>query len=128
MDVVATKAAADFCFEYCTAGNGPLVMELETYRYHGHSMSDPDNTYRTREDIKGVRESRDPIMLAEKRALDAGWATEADLKAIVTSVKEEVRQAKAEALASPFPDVSQVAQDILDVYEPARGADAFTYH
>lgn len=79
MDVLAVKKAFEWAKKWSIA-NGPLFMELETYRYHGHSMSDPGVSYRSREDVQAMRASRDCIDAAKKRLLDAGWATEEELK------------------------------------------------
>jgi len=69
-----------FAKNHCVAGNGPIFIEFLTYRYHGHSMSDPGTTYRTREEINEVRKSRDPIEIARKHILENKWATEDELK------------------------------------------------
>ena len=69
------------------AGKGPLFIELITYRYHGHSMSDPGVTYRTREEINEVRANRDPIEIVRKLLLENSWATEAELKDIEKKIR-----------------------------------------
>lgn len=68
--------------------NGPIVMEMETYRYHGHSMSDPDTTYRTREDISAMRKSFDPIVTLKDRIVSEGMATEDELKKLEKDVRK----------------------------------------
>jgi len=60
--------------------NGPIYMEADTYRYHGHSMSDPGVTYRTKEEIQMIREGRDPVEIAKKMLLEFGWASDEELK------------------------------------------------
>ena len=85
MDVLNVRACTDFAYQHCRAGNGPFVLEMDTYRYHGHSMSDPGTTYRTRDDIKQVRANRDPIEMTKQRIIDAGWMDAKELKALVRS-------------------------------------------
>ena len=79
-----------FAKEWCVKGNGPLFIEFSTYRYHGHSMSDPGITYRTREEINEVRANRDPIEIVRKLLLENSWATEAELKDYEKKVRAEI--------------------------------------
>ncbi|ODV92364.1 hypothetical protein CANCADRAFT_951 [Tortispora caseinolytica NRRL Y-17796] len=104
MDVLAVKEATAFARDWCISGKGPLVMEFVTYRYGGHSMSDPGTTYRTREEIQNMRSKNDPIAGLRHHILDWGIATEAELKAIDKEVRENVNKEVAEAEASPPPE------------------------
>lgn len=80
MDVLAVKEATRFALDYCSSGKGPLVMEAMTYRYSGHSMSDPGTSYRTREEIQEVRQTRDPLTSFKERILNANLVTADELK------------------------------------------------
>lgn len=80
MDVLAVREATRFAVDYCVSGKGPLVMEAATYRYSGHSMSDPGTSYRTREEIQEVRQTRDPITGFKERILNANLVTQEELK------------------------------------------------
>ncbi|KAI9182900.1 alpha subunit of pyruvate dehydrogenase [Blastocladiella emersonii ATCC 22665] len=112
MDVLAVFEAARWGKEYATSGNGPLVFEFATYRYGGHSMSDPGTTYRTREEIQHMRSTRDPIMGLKSVILEVEAATEADLKVIDKQAKEDVDKAVDEAKASPEPAVEEMWTEI----------------
>ncbi|WVZ10149.1 hypothetical protein V8G54_014679 [Vigna mungo] len=79
MDVLAVKQACKFAKEHALK-NGPIILEMDTYRYHGHSMSDPGSTYRTRDEISGVRQERDPIERVRKLLLSHDIAAEKELK------------------------------------------------
>jgi len=98
MDVITVREAIRFAKEYCNAGNGPLMMEFATYRYSGHSMSDPGTSYRTREDIQEVRKTRDPITGFKDRILTAGLVSKEDLDEIDKAVRKEVDAASNIAL------------------------------
>lgn len=98
MDVLAVKSATEFARDYVTK-NGPLVMEMVTYRYSGHSMSDPGTSYRTREEIQEVRQKRDPITSFRERILELGLATPEEIKAIDVKAKKETDEAAAKAKA-----------------------------
>ncbi|KAK7517279.1 dehydrogenase E1 component-domain-containing protein [Phyllosticta citriasiana] len=104
MDVLAVKAAVQFGKEWCTAGNGPLVYEFVTYRYGGHSMSDPGTTYRTREEIQRMRSTNDPIAGLKQRLLDWGVTSEEELKSIDKKARADVDAEVAEAEKMPPPE------------------------
>ena len=111
MDVLAVKAAADEAVAHCRAGNGPYLLEVQTYRYRGHSMSDPGK-YRTREEIQKMRSERDCIESAHHH-LEALGVGEAAFKAIDDEVKAIVTDAAAFAQSSPEPDAKELWTDIL---------------
>jgi len=125
MDVLAVKKAFEFGAEWCRAGKGPLFFELNTYRYHGHSMSDPGISYRSREEINQIRQERDCIELVGGRLLEKKWASEAELKAIDKKVRARVDEEQAEAAKSPIPPLSDTYSDIYSVSPPLfiRGVD-----
>ncbi|ELU11961.1 hypothetical protein CAPTEDRAFT_228796 [Capitella teleta] len=97
MDVLGVREATRWAAEYCRAGKGPLLMECATYRYHGHSMSDPGTSYRTRDEIQEVRQKRDPITGFRERLLTNNLATPEELKKIDVEVRKEVDEAVAKA-------------------------------
>lgn len=80
MDVLAVKEASKFAVDFCRSGNGPIVLETATYRYSGHSMSDPGTSYRTRDEIQEVRQTRDPITSFKEKILSSGLVTADELK------------------------------------------------
>ena len=112
MDVRAVKAAADEAVEYCRSGKGPIILEMLTYRYRGHSMSDPAK-YRTKEEVQKMRSEQDPIEQVRLRVMEKGWATEDDLKAIDKEVRDIVADSADFAQADPEPDASELYTDIL---------------
>ncbi|ORZ39035.1 dehydrogenase E1 component-domain-containing protein [Catenaria anguillulae PL171] len=113
MDVLAVYEATRWGKEYTVEKNaGPLVYEFATYRYGGHSMSDPGTTYRTREEIQHMRSTRDPIMGLKNVVLEVEAATEAELKAIDKEAKEAVDKAVEEAKASPEPAMEELWTEI----------------
>jgi len=111
MDVLAVKAAAAKAAEHARSGKGPYILEMKTYRYRGHSMSDPAK-YRTREEVDAVRKTRDPIDHVEELLERNGWADEATLKAIDAEVKRIVADAAEFARTSPEPDPSELYTDV----------------
>ncbi|XP_072178345.1 pyruvate dehydrogenase E1 component subunit alpha, mitochondrial-like [Diadema setosum] len=130
MDVVAVREATRFAKDYCISGKGPLVMEVETYRYHGHSMSDPGTSYRTREEVQEIRQTQDPITKLKDTILANELATEAELKAIDTSVRAAVDEAMTKAKTDPELPVSETFTNIYANTHGlrVRGADAFSYY
>jgi pyruvate dehydrogenase E1 component alpha subunit len=112
MDVRAVKAAADQAVEHCRAGKGPIILEMLTYRYRGHSMSDPAK-YRSKEEVQKMRSEQDPIEQVRARLLEKGWASEDELKAIDKDVRDIVADSADFAQADPEPDVSELYTDIL---------------
>jgi len=112
MDVRAVKAAGERIVKSVRAGEGPYILEMLTYRYRGHSMSDPAK-YRTREEVDKIREERDPIERVRQRLLGTQVATEDELKAIDREVRDRVNAAAEYAQTDPEPDPSELYTDIL---------------
>ena len=111
MDVLAVKAAGEKALKHCREGKGPYILEVMTYRYRGHSMSDPAK-YRTRDEVQKMREERDPIEQVRKRLLDGDMASEDELKDIDKEVKARINEAAEFAKESPEPDVEELWTDI----------------
>lgn len=112
MDVRAVRAAGEQAAEFCRAGKGPVIIEMMTYRYRGHSMSDPAK-YRSKDEVQKMRSEHDPIEQVRLRLLEKGWATEDELKAIDKDVRDIVADSADFAQADPEPDVSELYTDIL---------------
>jgi len=112
MDVRAVKAAGDDSVDWCRSGKGPLILEMETYRYRGHSMSDPAK-YRSKDEVQKMRSEHDPIEQVRKRLLEKKWSTEDELKKIDKEVRDVVAGAADFAQADKEPDVSELYTDIL---------------
>jgi len=108
---MAVKAAGVQAVEHCRSGKGPFLLEMKTYRYRGHSMSDPAK-YRTREEVQKMRAEHDCLDLAKKELEELGVA-EADLKKIDDAIKIRVQEAADFAQASPEPDEAEIWTDIL---------------
>ena len=115
MDVRAVREAGARAVAYCRAGKGPYVLEMLTYRYRGHSMSDPAK-YRTKEEVQKMREEHDPIEQVKQRVVSSGLASEDDLKTIDAQIRAVVAQAAEFAQNDPEPDPSELW---TDVYAPA---------
>ncbi|PVB62740.1 pyruvate dehydrogenase (acetyl-transferring) E1 component subunit alpha [Labrenzia sp. 011] len=112
MDVRAVNAAAAKALEWCRSGKGPYILEMITYRYRGHSMSDPAK-YRSKDEVQKMRTEHDPIEQVRKRLIDKKWATEEDLKGIDKDVRARVAEAAEFAQTDPEPDASELYTDIL---------------
>ncbi len=111
MDVLEVRGATETALEYVRGGNGPILMELKTYRYRGHSMSDPAK-YRSREEVQDVREKSDPIEAAKAKLLSIG-ATEDEMKAIDKEIRRIVNESADFAETSPEPDLAELYTDVL---------------
>ncbi len=111
MDVLEVRQAAEVAFAHVRAGRGPVLMECNTYRYRGHSMSDPAK-YRTREEVQDMREHHDPIERLKAELIKGGIA-EDDIKAIDKSIREVVNGAAEFAETSPEPEPSELYTDVL---------------
>jgi pyruvate dehydrogenase E1 component alpha subunit len=112
MDVRAVNAAGDEAAAWARSGKGPMILEMQTYRYRGHSMSDPAK-YRTKDEVQKMRSDHDPIEQVKNRLIDKGWSTEDDLKKIDKEVRDIVADAADFAQADPEPDASELYTDIL---------------
>ena len=111
MSVLAVKEAGERAVAHCRAGKGPYILEVKTYRYRGHSMSDPAK-YRTREEVQKMKEERDPIEQIRSILLTGSHASEDDLKAIDKEIKDIVNESAEFAKTSPEPDLSELWTDI----------------
>jgi pyruvate dehydrogenase E1 component alpha subunit len=112
MDVEAVHAAGEKAVAWCREGRGPTILEMKTYRYRGHSMSDPAK-YRTREEVQSVREKRDPIEHYGQKLVQRGAASEDDLKAIDKEIRAIVNNAAEFATESPEPAPEELYTDVL---------------
>jgi pyruvate dehydrogenase E1 component alpha subunit len=129
MDVLGVREATRFARSYALK-NGPIVMEMMTYRYSGHSMSDPGTSYRKREEVQEVRQKKDPITTFSSKLVEHGIATQEELKAIDDSVRSEMLEVERRSLSDPELDVSETYNDIIINPGPdfkVRGCDNFSY-
>ena len=111
MDVLAVKEAGDRAVAHCRSGKGPYILEMKTYRYRGHSMSDPAK-YRTREEVQKMKAEKDPIDHIRDMLIDGKHATENELKVIDKNVKKIVSEAADFASESPEPALDQLFTDV----------------
>ena len=112
MDVLAVHKAGQDAVAHARSGAGPIILEMLTYRYRGHSMSDPAK-YRSKEEVAKMRTEHDPIDLVRKKLLDGGGTDEDALKQIDKEVKDTVTAAADFAQSSPEPDPSELWTDVL---------------
>jgi pyruvate dehydrogenase E1 component alpha subunit len=110
--VFAVREAYKWAKQYCNDGNGPLFFELKTYRYHGHSMSDPGITYRTREEVNEYRKNQDCIVLVRNQILGNNVATEKDLKDIEKEAREEIDKVVEQCRKDEMPAPEALFTDI----------------
>ncbi|NMW31462.1 pyruvate dehydrogenase (acetyl-transferring) E1 component subunit alpha [Altererythrobacter sp. RZ02] len=111
MDVLEVRNAAEIAFKHVRDGKGPVLMELNTYRYRGHSMSDPAK-YRTRDEVQDMRDHKDPIEGLKKVLLERG-KTEEELKAIDKAIRSRVAESADFAESSAEPEPSELYTDVL---------------
>ena len=111
MDVRAVKAAGDRAVRWAREGKGPYILEMLTYRYRGHSMSDPAK-YRTKEEVDKMRQEHDPIEQVRLRVIDRGFASEDDLKAVDKEIRAVVNQSAEFAQNDPEPETSELYTDV----------------
>ncbi|KRT82436.1 hypothetical protein AMK59_4871 [Oryctes borbonicus] len=112
MDVLAVREATRYAVNHCSSGKGPIVLEAATYRYSGHSMSDPGTSYRTRDEIQEVRQTRDPITSFKEKILNANLVTADELKKIETDVRALVDEATKKAKADKEIPIDELTADI----------------
>lgn len=128
MDVLAVTEAVKFARAHASSGKGPIFLEIKTYRYHGHSMSDPGITYRDRDEVANVRASRDCIEQVKSRIMEAGWATADDLKEVEREVRAAVQAEVDAAKKGSLPPPEELYQDIYYREKPdfIRGVEFAT--
>ena len=114
MDVRAVKEAAERAIEHARSGKGPYILEMLTYRYRGHSMSDPAK-YRSKEEVQKMRQEHDPIEQVKARLLDEFGVSEDELKAVDKEIREIVADAATFAQNDPEPDPSELWTDVYTV-------------
>jgi pyruvate dehydrogenase E1 component alpha subunit len=112
MDVRAVHSAAQRAVQWCRDGKGPYILEMQTYRYRGHSMSDPAK-YRSKDEVQKMREERDPIEQVRRRLLETWKVSEDELKALDAKCREIVNEAAEFATHDPEPDPAELWTDIL---------------
>lgn len=108
MNVLAVKEGMRFVKDFCSTGNGPMYVEMMTYRYHGHSMSDPGTTYRNREEIAFTRSTRDPLEFVKRTMIDAGYADADELKDIEKKIRKDVQKDVVKAKESQPPPIEEL--------------------
>ncbi len=122
-NVLVVREAIKFAKDWCVKGNGPIFIEFDTYRYHGHSMSDPGVTYRKREEIAEIRKSRDPIEIVRKYILENKWATEDELKDQEKKIRAEIEADVEKIKNDPEPTPEDLYSDVACTFHPIRGVE-----
>jgi len=130
MDILAVREATRFAIDYCGSGKGPLVYEIATYRYHGHSMSDPGTSYRTREEIQEVRQNRDPITGFREKLVSSGLADAEELKQMELEIRKSVDKDAKLARTDGEIDVSELYNDVYEANQQGqlRGLTSWDKH
>jgi pyruvate dehydrogenase E1 component alpha subunit len=111
MDVLAVRGATEEALKWVQGGNGPILLEMKTYRYRGHSMSDPAK-YRSREEVQAMRDNSDPIEGVKKYLIEAG-VSEDEIKTIDQDIRKIVAEAADFAETSPEPEAHELYTDVL---------------
>ena len=111
MNILAVREAVRYAMEHARS-SGPVMMEMDTYRYHGHSMSDPGITYRSRDEVSGVRSARDPVQLVKSWLIDLAGSSADEVKAVERRVRQTVERAVEAAKAAPQPPAEELTRDI----------------
>uniref|UniRef100_A0A336MHI3 Pyruvate dehydrogenase E1 component subunit alpha n=1 Tax=Culicoides sonorensis TaxID=179676 RepID=A0A336MHI3_CULSO len=125
MDVLAVREATRFAIEHALSEKGPILLETQTYRYSGHSMSDPGTSYRSRDEIQEVRQTRDPITSFREKITSAGLVTVEELKKIEAQIRGEVDDAQKKAKLDNEVPMSELTTDVYakpENLENIRGA------
>lgn len=128
MNVLAVKGAMQYAADWARSGKGPMILEMKTYRYSGHSLSDPGTSYRTRDEVESVRNSMDPIQAARSRILSCGFSTEEKLKEIEKEVRQEASETEKKVLSDPFPQPEDLYKDVLEEDVFIRGVELSNSH
>eukprot|EP00544_Gedaniella_sp_CCMP2646_P004263 CAMPEP_0202490846 /NCGR_PEP_ID=MMETSP1361-20130828/8120_1 /ASSEMBLY_ACC=CAM_ASM_000849 /TAXON_ID=210615 /ORGANISM="Staurosira complex sp., Strain CCMP2646" /LENGTH=399 /DNA_ID=CAMNT_0049120813 /DNA_START=59 /DNA_END=1258 /DNA_ORIENTATION=- len=128
MNVLAVKEGMRFVKEYCSSGNGPMYVEMMTYRYHGHSMSDPGTTYRNREEIAFTRSTRDPLEFVKKTMIEAGFADPEELKETEKRIRKSVQKAVLKAKEFHRPPLEELTKHIFIPSLDKRGESEYPKH
>uniref|UniRef100_A0A671QTF3 Pyruvate dehydrogenase E1 component subunit alpha n=1 Tax=Sinocyclocheilus anshuiensis TaxID=1608454 RepID=A0A671QTF3_9TELE len=113
MDVLSMREATRFAADYCRSGKGPILMELQTYRYHGHCMSDPGVSYRTREEIQEAGSKSDPITMLKDCMIRRNMASLEEIKDIDAEVRKEIEEAAQFATSDPEPPLEDLCKHIF---------------
>jgi pyruvate dehydrogenase E1 component alpha subunit len=128
MNVLAVTEGMKFVKDYCGSGNGPMYVEMMTYRYHGHSMSDPGTTYRNREEIAFTRSTRDPIEFVKKCLMDAGFSDSEEIKEVEKKIRKSVQQEVLKAKESPKPPLEELFKHVFAVDLSGDGKSEYPEH
>ncbi|KAJ8970307.1 hypothetical protein NQ314_001297 [Rhamnusium bicolor] len=128
MDVLAVRECFRYAVDYCSSGKGPIVVEAATYRYSGHSMSDPGTSYRTRDEIQEVRQTRDPITSFKEKIVSSNLVTAEEIKKIDSEIRVTVDEATKKAKTDKEVGLDELAADIytINLEGPIRNVDSFT--
>jgi len=110
-NVLAVREAIKYAGAY-SLENGPICIEFSTYRYHGHSMSDPGKSYRTKEEVADVRKNRDPIEIARNIMLDNDWAQAGELKDYEKMVRKDLDEQVQQIMKDPYPQPEDLYKDL----------------